>query len=120
MSLNPFVWSDVIDPSEAVPRGEFTARAANTLKAGTHLALFGPRGTGKTTFIGQLAEELALDHGADAPSWEVIRIDLRRRAISPGHVRRQPSMVQANNPAGTAQMFSLRSRTSRVATMPRP
>lgn len=82
MSLNPFVWSDVIDPAEAVPRGEFTANAAATLKAGTHLALFGPRGTGKTTFIGQLNAELALDHDADAPPWELIRIDLRR-AISP-------------------------------------
>lgn len=82
MSLNPFVWSDAIDPSDAVSRGEFTASAAATLKSGTHLALFGPRGTGKTTFIGQLTAELALDHGGDAPPWEVIRIDLRR-AISP-------------------------------------
>ncbi len=82
MLLNPFVWSDAVDPADAVPRGEFTASATATLKAGTHLALFGPRGTGKTTFIGQLATELAIDHGGDAPSWELIRVDLRR-AISP-------------------------------------
>jgi AAA domain len=80
--LNPFVWSDAVDPADAVPRGEFTSSATATLKAGTHLALFGPRGTGKTTFIGQLATELAIDHGGDAPPWELIRVDLRR-AISP-------------------------------------
>jgi len=80
--LNPFVWSDAVDPADAVSRGEFTSGAAATLKAGTHMALFGPRGTGKTTFIGQLASELAVDHSNDAPPWELIRIDLRR-AISP-------------------------------------
>jgi hypothetical protein len=80
--LNPFVWSDAVDPADAVSRGEFTSSAAATLKAGTHIALFGPRGTGKTTFIGQLAAELAVDHSDDAPPWELIRIDLRR-VISP-------------------------------------
>jgi hypothetical protein len=82
VALNPFVWSDAVDPGDAVPRGEFTTSAAETLKAGTHIALFGPRGTGKTTFIGQLTAELGIEHGADAPPWELIRIDLRR-AISP-------------------------------------
>lgn len=80
--LNPFVWSDAVDPADAVSRGEFTGNATATLKAGTHVALFGPRGTGKTTFIGQLGTALAVDHGGDAPSWELIRVDLRR-AISP-------------------------------------
>lgn len=82
MLLNPFVWSDAVDPADAVSRGEFTSSATATLKAGTHMALFGPRGTGKTTFIGQLATELAIDHSNDAPPWELIRIDLRR-VISP-------------------------------------
>ena len=82
MLLNPFVWSDAVDPADAVSRGAFTTSAAGTLKAGTHVALFGPRGTGKTTFIGQLASELAVDHSSDAPPWELIRIDLRR-VISP-------------------------------------
>lgn len=82
MQLNPFVWSDAVDPHDAVPRSAFTTGVAATLKAGTHVALFGPRGTGKTTFIGQLAAELATDHGDDAPPWDLIRVDLRR-AISP-------------------------------------
>ena len=55
-ALNPFIWSDAIDDlSRTVSRGEFTERIALHLKSGTNVALFGPRGTGKTTFTLQLA-----------------------------------------------------------------
>jgi DNA polymerase III delta prime subunit len=76
MPLNPFVWDNAIE--EGVPRQPFTERTARQLKAGTHIALFGPRGTGKTSFTLDLRRELAREHEADAPPWELIRVDLRR------------------------------------------
>jgi hypothetical protein len=38
------------------------------LKGKTDVAIFGPRNTGKTSFICQPARELALDHDDDAPA----------------------------------------------------
>lgn len=79
MAVNPFIWTEAI--VEGVPHGEFTERVALALKAGTHVALFGSRGTGKTTFVGELAHELTQEHDPQAPPWELVTIDLRR-AIS--------------------------------------
>jgi AAA domain-containing protein len=84
MPLNPFVWTGPIQGG--VPRLEFTRHTAMTLKAGTHVAMFGPRGTGKTTLIGDLAAELALDHEADAPPWETVCVDLRRAISIPAFI----------------------------------
>jgi hypothetical protein len=84
MALNPFVWENAIDGG--VSRQPFTEQTARHLKAGTHLALFGPRGTGKTSFTLQLRMELAKDHEADAPPWDLIRIDLRRVISLPAFV----------------------------------
>lgn len=84
MALNPFVWENAID--DGVSRQPFTERTARQLKAGTHLALFGPRGTGKTSFTLQLRAELAKNHEADAPAWDLIRIDLRRVISLPAFV----------------------------------
>lgn len=39
--------------------------------------MFGPRGTGKTTFAVGLARELGAEHGDDAPAWEMLLVDLR-------------------------------------------
>lgn len=79
VSLNPFIWTGAIEDS--LSRQPFTRRAVTTLKGGTHVALFGPRGTGKTTFLLELATEIGKEHGPDAPAWELVTIDLRR-AIS--------------------------------------
>jgi hypothetical protein len=86
MPLNPFFWVDALAPGDAVSRGEFTRRAALVLKAGTHAALFGARGTGKTTFVGQVAEELSRSHGSDAPPWDLVRVDLRRAISLPAFI----------------------------------
>src|SRR5680860_1528472 len=43
--LNPFIWEYAIE--DGVPREPFARETALQLKAGTHVALFGPRGTGK-------------------------------------------------------------------------
>lgn len=84
MSLNPFIWSRPIE--DGVPRGEFAERTARRLKAGTDIALFGPRGTGKTTFLAELRGELAREHEADAPPWELVVIDLRRAISLPAFI----------------------------------
>jgi len=84
MPLNPFVWETAID--DGVPRDPFTGETALQLKAGTHIALFGPRGTGKTSFTLQLRRELGRDHEPDAPPWQMLRIDLRRAISLPAFV----------------------------------
>jgi len=84
VAVNPFIWTGAIE--DYVSRQPFTERAALTLKGGTHVALFGPRGTGKTTFLGELADELRREHGADAPTWQAIAVDLRRAISLPAFV----------------------------------
>ncbi|MBN8868235.1 MAG: AAA family ATPase [Solirubrobacterales bacterium] len=74
-ALNPFVWSREID--DGVGRSSAAADVALILKGGTHIQLFGPRGTGKTTFTVELAGELGKNHGPEVPPWECLRVDLR-------------------------------------------
>jgi energy-coupling factor transporter ATP-binding protein EcfA2 len=76
-TLNPFIWSDAVAASDAVSRQPFTQQVGLNLKSGTHVALFGPRGTGKSSFLLQLDLEVAKEHGPDAPPWAMITIDLR-------------------------------------------
>jgi len=84
MALNPFNWTGPV--TEAVSRGPFTARVAGILKGGTHMALFGPRGTGKTTFLGELAGDLGKEQDSDAPEWELVIVDLRRAISLPAFI----------------------------------
>lgn len=85
-SLNPFTWTDALSTADAVSRAPFTERVTRTLKAGTHTALFGPRGTGKTSFLLELEEDLRKNHGEDAPPWSMIMIDLRRAISLPAFI----------------------------------
>jgi AAA domain len=84
MPLNPFVWENAIE--DGVSRGTFARETTLQLKSGTHIALFGPRGTGKTSFTLQLRGELGLDHEPDAPPWQMLRIDLRRAISLPAFI----------------------------------
>ncbi len=84
MPLNPFIWENAIE--DGVSREPFARETAIQLKSGTHIALFGPRGTGKTSFTLQLRNELALDHEPDAPPWQLLRIDLRRAISLPAFI----------------------------------
>lgn len=84
MPLNPFVWENAIE--DGVSRDPFARETALQLKSGTHIALFGPRGTGKTSFTLQLRRELAFDHEPDAPPWQLLRIDLRRAISLPAFI----------------------------------
>jgi DNA polymerase III delta prime subunit len=84
MPLNPFIWEYAIE--NGVPRESFARETALQLKAGTHVALFGPRGTGKTSFTLQLRRELAREHEPDAPPWQMLRIDLRRAISLPAFI----------------------------------
>ena len=84
LPVNPFIWTGAID--DYVSRQPFTERVALTLKGGTHVALFGPRGTGKTTFLHELAAELGREHGDDALGWQAIAVDLRRAISLPAFV----------------------------------
>lgn len=84
MPLNPFIWEYAIQ--DGVPREPFARETALQLKAGTHVALFGPRGTGKTSFTLELRRELGRDHEADAPPWQMLRIDLRRAISLPAFI----------------------------------
>src|SRR3954470_832715 len=79
MAVNPFVWGRPLDDvSKIVGMDGFAREVALILKAQTNVAIFGPRDTGKTTFTTQLAQELAQDHGVDAPPHTVVRVNLQR------------------------------------------
>lgn len=85
--LNPFIWDRPLDdPSKIVGMEVFADQVALTLKGQTNVALFGPRDTGKTTFINQLALELAKSHGGDAPPFDVVKVNLQRVVSIPGFI----------------------------------
>jgi hypothetical protein len=85
--LNPFIWDRPLDdPSKIVGMDPFAHQVALTLKGQTNVALFGPRDTGKTTFTNQLALELGKSHGADAPPFDVVKINLQRVVSIPGFI----------------------------------
>ena len=79
MALNPFVWNRALDdPTKIVGMDDFAREVALTLKAQTNVAIFGPRNTGKSTFLTVLGRELAVEQEPDAPPHAMIRIDLKR------------------------------------------
>jgi AAA domain-containing protein len=85
--LNPFIWDRPLDdPSKIVGMEAFANQVALTLKGQTNVALFGPRDTGKTTFTNQLALELAKEQGADAPPFDVVKVNLQRVVSVPGFI----------------------------------
>ncbi|HEX5309215.1 MAG TPA: hypothetical protein VFW38_09075 [Solirubrobacteraceae bacterium] len=85
--LNPFVWDRPLDdPSKIVGMEAFAHEVALTLKGQTNVALFGPRDTGKSTFVNQLALELAREHGEQAPSFDVVKVNLQRVVSIPGFI----------------------------------
>ena len=87
MALNPFIWDRPLDdPSKIIGMEAFAHQVALTLKGQTNVALFGPRDTGKTTFVNQLALELAKAHGDDAPPFDVVKVNLQRVVSIPGFI----------------------------------
>jgi hypothetical protein len=85
--LNPFVWDRPLDdPSKIIGMEPFASEVALTLKGQTNVSLFGPRDTGKTTFINQLALELAKRHGDDAAPFDTIKVNLQRVVSIPGFI----------------------------------
>jgi uncharacterized protein len=87
MTLNPFIWDRPLDdPSKIIGMEGFAHQVAVTLKGQTNVALFGPRDTGKTTFINQLALELEKAHGDDAPPFDVVKVNLQRVVSIPGFI----------------------------------
>jgi hypothetical protein len=85
--LNPFVWDRPLDdPSKIVGMEAFAHQVALTLKGRTNVALFGPRDTGKTTFVNQLALALATSHGDGAPPFDVVKVNLQRVVSIPGFI----------------------------------
>src|SRR5438552_13751609 len=77
-AINPFVWQDAVsDPSRIVGMDAFADLVARRLKGHANVALFGPRGTGKTTFTVKLTEELARVHGPDGPPHDVVYVNLQ-------------------------------------------
>ena len=86
-ALNPFIWDrPVDDPAKIIGMDSFANQVALILKGQTNVALFGPRDTGKTTFTNQLALELANAHGDDAPSFDVVKVNLQRVVSIPGFI----------------------------------
>lgn len=87
MALNPFIWDRPLDdPTKIVGMDDFAREVALTLKAQTNVAIFGPRDTGKSTFLTSLSRELELEHEADAPPFEMIRINLKRAVSIPAFI----------------------------------
>lgn len=86
-ALNPFVWDRPLDdPSKIVGMEGFAREVALILKGQTNVALFGPRDTGKTTFVNQLALELGKSHGRTAPAFDVVKVNLQRVVSIPGFI----------------------------------
>jgi hypothetical protein len=87
MALNPFVWDRPLeDPAKIVGMDDFACEIALILKASTNVAIFGPRDTGKSTFLTALTRELALQHEQDAPPHTVVRVDLKRALSIPAFI----------------------------------
>lgn len=87
MALNPFVWDRPLeDPTKIVGMDDFAREVALILKAQTNVAIFGPRDTGKSTFLTSLGRELELEHEADAPPYEIVRINLKRALSIPAFI----------------------------------
>lgn len=87
MPLNPFMWTDALsDPAQVIGRDAFAEQAALRLKARTNIALFGPRGTGKTSFTVKLVNELAKQHGPDAPAFDAVYVNLQRASSIPAFI----------------------------------
>jgi hypothetical protein len=85
--LNPFIWDRPLDdPAKIIGMEAFAHEVALTLKGQTNVALFGPRDTGKTTFVNQLALELDKPHGAAAPPFDVVKVNLQRVVSIPGFI----------------------------------
>jgi energy-coupling factor transporter ATP-binding protein EcfA2 len=87
MALNPFVWDRPLDdPAKIVGMDDFARDVALMLKAQTNVAIFGPRDTGKSTFLTALARELEIEHEADAPPYTMIRVNLKRALSIPAFI----------------------------------
>ena len=87
MALNPFVWDRPLDdPAKIVGMDDFARDTALMLKAHTNVAIFGPRDTGKSTFLTALGRELAMEHEAEAPPYTMIRVDLKRALSIPAFI----------------------------------
>ncbi|HTZ64154.1 MAG TPA: hypothetical protein VMB51_08615 [Solirubrobacteraceae bacterium] len=87
MALNPFVWDRPLeDPAKIVGMDDFARDVALMLKAHTNVAIFGPRDTGKSTFLTVLDRELAIEHESDAPPWTMVRINLKRALSIPAFI----------------------------------
>src|SRR6476619_5860241 len=87
MALNPFVWDRPLDDlSKIVGMDDFARDVALTLKAQTNVAIFGPRNTGKSTFLTALGRELGLEQEPDAPPHTMVRVDLKRALSIPAFV----------------------------------
>ncbi len=87
MALNPFVWDRPLqDPAKIVGMDDFARDVALMLKAHTNVAIFGPRDTGKSTFLAVLDRELALEHEPSAPPYTIIRVNLKRALSIPAFI----------------------------------
>jgi len=86
-ALNPFIWDRPLDdPSKIIGMEAFANQVALILKGQTNVALFGPRDTGKTTFVNQLALELSQTPDPHAPAFDVVKVNLQRVVSIPGFV----------------------------------
>ncbi len=87
MALNPFVWDRPLeDPAKIVGMDDFARDVALMLKARTNVAIFGPRDTGKSTFLTALERELAIEHEPDAPAYTIVRVNLKRALSIPAFI----------------------------------
>jgi hypothetical protein len=65
---------------------DFARDVALMLKAQTNVAIFGSRDTGKSTFLTVLERELEIEHEPDAPSYTMVRINLKRALSIPAFI----------------------------------
>ncbi len=85
--MNPFVWDRPLeDPAKIVGMDDFARDVALMLKAHTNVAIFGARDTGKSTFLTILERELENEQESDAPSYTMVRINLKRALSIPAFI----------------------------------
>lgn len=85
--LNPFTWYRPLEtPNEVVGMDGFAREVALALTSRANIAIFGARGTGKSSFLTRLTAELETSHGKKAPPVKVIQINLETALSIPAFI----------------------------------
>lgn len=84
---NPFMWFRALDnPSDVVGMDDFAGEVAMALKGRANVAIFGARGTGKSSFLTRLEKELTTRRSKNEPRMKAITINLETALSIPAFI----------------------------------